>query len=137
MGKNKSETIYKKLLKSVIIGSIIGIVVCLLLISITSFLLTKGGVLPLDYITLITTIIACVSVFMGVYIAVRISKSNGLVTGGSVGFVLFLILFIFGVILGNKTNLTDTLTKAAAMIVSGCISGIMGVNKRRSSSRLR
>lgn len=137
MGKNKSETIYKKIIKSVIVGSIIGIVVCLLLISATSFLLSKGGILPLDYITLITTIIACISVFSGVYITVRISKSNGLVTGGAVGFLLFLILIIFGVIFGNKTNLTDILTKAAAMIVSGCISGIMGVNKRRNNTRVR
>lgn len=117
--------------KSVAIGCITAGVVCMGLLALLSLLFVKGGILPEDLTGLITVIIAGISSFIGAYMAIRISKSNGLIIGGITALILFVILIIAGMICANKTTAADTISKAAVMITSGCIGGIIGVNKKR------
>ena len=74
---------------------------------------------------------AAIGSFIGSYIAVRISKINGMLYGMACGFVLFVILFIGSLIIAREPLTMMVAIKAILLILVGAIGGIIGVNKKR------
>ena len=117
-----------KVIKSVILGAASGCVLCALLLLLVSFILVKSGTLPINALGIIAVVIAGISSFLGAYLAIKVSKSNGLVIGATTGLIMFIIT-MFASAASGASDSVETVTRAVVMILSGCIGGIIAVNK--------
>ena len=131
--KNKRKFKINNSLKSIIIGTLSGVFTISLLLLLTSMILTHTLSIPDAVLSTLSMLLASFGTFIGAYISVRIMKSNGLLWGILNGLILFLIVFILGVI--NHTDLPSIASaiKCMAMVLSGAIGGIISVNKRKKS----
>ncbi len=119
-----------KSIKGIIIGGICETVACILLFVLTAFALTKAGYIPDGIISTVTTVLSAVSCFIGGFISGRIIKKTGIAVGAATGFLLFFIQLSVSLISGEFSPTVLIFIKAAAMILSGTIGGIFGVNKK-------
>ncbi|MGN0441382.1 MAG: TIGR04086 family membrane protein [Acutalibacteraceae bacterium] len=119
-----------KSVKGIVIGGISELIVCILLFLITAFALTKAGYIPDNFISTLTTVLSALSSLIGGFIAGRLVKKSGLLTGAATGFILLLIQLIISLASGELSPSVIIIIKAAALILSGAIGGIFGVNKK-------
>ena len=134
MYKDNSKLI---ILRSVLIGVLVGIAVCSVLIVLLSFLLVKMGQLPTNTVYILLQIIGALSAFLGGYTAVRIYKSMGLLLGVSTAFIMFLIVFLIGISTSVESVSMLSLTKLVAMLCAGAVGGILSVNKRKKVGKYK
>lgn len=119
-----------KSVKGIIVGGISELVACILLFLITAFALTKAGYIPDNFISTLTTVLSALSSFIGGFIAGRLVKKSGLLTGAVTGFILLFVQLLISLISGELAPSLMIIIKAAALILSGAIGGIVGVNKK-------
>ncbi|MCQ4022463.1 MULTISPECIES: TIGR04086 family membrane protein [unclassified Ruminococcus] len=119
-----------KSVKGIVIGGIAEIIVCILLFLITAFALTKAGYIPDNIISTLTTVLSGASCFVGGFIAGRLVKKSGIFIGAATGVILLLLQLIISLISGGFSLSIMIIIKAAALILSGAIGGIFGVNKK-------
>ncbi len=123
----KNNSIY---IKGILFGVIICMAVIILLLMLGAFVITQLGNVPTDAINIIVTAINGIGVFCGSFVALRIIKSKGLIFGTAVGLVLFILIFIAGLISSTETLSINTLIKLIVSVICGGIGGILGVNKK-------
>lgn len=119
-----------KSIKGIVIGGIAEIIACILLFLITAFALTKAGYIPDAIISTGTTVLSALSCFIGGFISGRIIKKSGILVGAATGFILFFIQLVTSLIVGELSPSILIFIKAGALILSGAIGGIFGVNKK-------
>lgn len=118
-----------KNIKGIIIGSIFAMVMCILLFLITAFALTKSGYIPDQFLSTVTIILSSISCLVGGFISGRVTRKTGLLVGVATGFILFFMQLVISLIMGELSPTMLILIKAAALMLSGAIGGILGVNK--------
>ena len=123
--KNKKLSISK-----IVLSSVLAYLLCFLVIFSCSALIKKSGSIPCDALSAITTCAISLSTIIATFGVCLMSKSNGLITGLVSGAVIFLVMIIIGLALGNKTDTAALLAKGAAIIAAGGIGGVLGVNKK-------
>lgn len=119
------------LLRSVLIGTLVGIIVCIVLIMLATFVFLQIQSIPTEAVGIMTQLFGAISAFAGGYAAVRIAKEKGFIIGTATGLLLFLTVLFAGMFTTTETITITTATKAVAMAIAGCIGGILGVNKKR------
>ncbi len=120
----------KKLLPAAGIGTAAGTLIIILLMLVISLIITKTKSFNVEIITPAAVICGCVGSFAGGYISARIRRSSGMLSGiVSAAAILFLMLCA-GVIAGSLPTVT-MLLRAAAMLLSGALGGIIAVNCAR------
>lgn len=124
----KNKSLY---IRGLLLGAIISCLVITVLLIITSFVLTQTGNVPTDILNIIIYVLDGIGVFCGSYIALRIIKAGGLAWGIISGFVLFLIIFIAGLISSTETLSASTFFKLLISVICGALGGIIGVNKKK------
>ena len=122
-------------LRMVLVGTSVGAVVCILLLLVSSFLLVAIKRIPQGVVAPLGMVIAAFAAFVAGYSSGRISKSKGFFYGLCSGALLFLILFLTGVIVVGETLSLSTLIKLGLMFLFGTIGGIFGVNKKKKARR--
>lgn len=120
-----------KLLRAVLIGVLVGVLLCTVFLAVTSFSFVKMGKIPIEAVGILTQVFAAFSAFASGFISVRIIKEHGMVVGLFSGFILFLITLIAGLFFTEQSVSFATLTKAFLMCISGSIGGIVAVNKKQ------
>lgn len=120
-----------KILRAVLIGTLVGILLCSLLIVLLSYVLVKMGQIPTNAVFIILQVISAVSAFAGSYTAVRLYKAMGLLLGLATAFSMFLVVFTVGLSISVEPVSMLTVTKMVAMLCAGAIGGIVSVNKRK------
>lgn len=128
--KEKDEN-KNSVLVSVIKGSLISLAVSLVGILIFAFFI-KYVAVPTSAIKPINQVIKGLSLFLGVFIALKKSDKMGLVTGLLIGLVYTILAFVvFSILDGNfefsKTLVNDLLFGG----IIGAICGVIAVNLRR------
>ncbi|MCR5636032.1 MAG: TIGR04086 family membrane protein [Clostridiales bacterium] len=123
--KNKKLSFSK-----IILSAVLAYLLCFLVIFACAALIKKTGSIPGDALSAITTCAISFSTIIATFGVCLISKSNGLITGIVSGAVIFLIMILIGLALGNKTDAPALLAKGAAIIAAGGIGGVLGVNKK-------
>lgn len=126
-----------KAFKSLLAGTLIGLLICSLLMLLLAFVLVKIQKLPTDAIYILLQIIGALSSFIGAYITVRIYKSYGLLFGTITGFAIFFVVFVVGVATCVETPSVLSITKLVAMLCAGALGGVLSVNKRKSVKRYK
>lgn len=126
---NQNNTLPKSI-KASIVGIVVGSVVCILLLMLFSFMFVKAHTLPIKFIEPIVIIISCIGTFISGYITSRIIRKNGMMYGIISGFLMFVILFIAGLIVCGDSITTIILVKCTSMLLVGAVGGIFGVNSK-------
>ena len=123
-----SKSVWARVLK----GTVYALCFSLMLILVFAFLLKFTGISE-ALITPINQVIKGISIFLGVFIALKKEKQQGLVCGLLIGF-LFTILAFFtfsvlsGIFVFDKSLITDMVFGA----IIGGICGIISVNIKKS-----
>ena len=99
--------------------------------AILSLVLTFSNISD-NFIPSAVAIVSIVSILLGSSIASTHSRSHGWLMGLSVGLSYFLVLYFISSLLisGFSINLT-TIYLALAMIFTGIIGGIIGINRKK------
>lgn len=126
-----------KILRAVLIGTLVGILLCSLLIVLLSYVLVKMGQIPTNAVFIILQVISAVSAFAGSYTAVRLYKAMGLLLGLATAFSMFLVVFTVGLSISVEPVSMLTVTKMVAMLCAGAIGGIVSVNKRKKVGKYK
>lgn len=121
-----------KAFKAILFGTLTGLLLCSLLMLITTLILVKVQKLPTDAIYILLQIIGALSAFLGGYVAVRIYKAYGMLFGLTTGFTIFFVVFVVGVATCVEAPSFLSLTKLIAMLCAGSMGGIISVNKKKS-----
>ncbi len=119
-----------KSIKAILISTIIGIFISMMVLIVSSFLFVKSKNLPSSVISPFTIATSALGAFISGYISSRIIKSNGLLLGMISGFLMFVIIFVSGLMMFNGEITTLSLVKLTSMLLTGAIGGIAGVNKK-------
>lgn len=114
--------------KKIIKGTVISLLITLILLMVFSILLTytkmKESVIPT-----VTIIITGVSIMIGGSLTTANISKNGMMTGGSVGLIYMLILYLVSSIITGDFSLNIySIVMIIASALAGGIGGIIGVN---------
>lgn len=129
--KSQNDGLFAKMAKAVISGTIIGAIMCMLMLIIVSFVFVKIQSVPETAVVPAAIFIACAGAFVGGYFAARIRKSTGMAVGAISALLMFIILLLVGMLfMGDNFGVVSFL-RMVLMLLSGAIGGVLGVNKRK------
>ncbi len=126
MAKDKLND--KKKYINILIAALIWVAITLgfILLFAAVMYLIEGGY---EYSPLFATISAAMgTLFASMYLARKVGK-NGLLIGGAVGIVVFVLLIITAFIFNNSSLGINTLFRFIIIMLSSLIGGVIGVNK--------
>ena len=124
MKSEKQKTDYKIFTFTALI--FLGVTVAALLVFATVMYLIEGGY---EYSPLFATISAAIGSLVSSLFLARKKQKNGLLIGGAMGIIVFLLLLITALILGNFKPSINTLFRFVIIMLSSLIGGVIGVNK--------
>lgn len=116
--------------KVILIFSGIALALCAAILAIAALVVSKTGNIPVSTSPLITTLMCCVSVFCGAYLASRVIRENGIVTGLLVAAVFSLVLVSAALIIDPASMGLAAIWKILAIVLSGATAGILAVNRQ-------
>lgn len=120
-----------KVFRAVLIGMLVGLVLCSIMIVVLSLVLVKIGQMPTNSVFVALQAISAVSAFLGSCISVRICKSRGLMVGLLTALAMFAVIFMVGLSMSVEPVSMLSLTKLIAMLCAGAIGGVVSVNKKQ------
>ena len=118
--KNNSNLI------QIVKGSVISIVLSLLILLIVSAILTVTNISEKNIPTIII-IVSAISILIGSIISTRKISKKGIINGGIVGAIYYVVLYITSSVIVSGFNLN---TKSLIMLVASILAGIVGRNNR-------
>ena len=121
-----------KKIKGMLLSVVVATVISGALLAVMAAILASAGTLPKGPIlTVAVTAIVCVGVFLGELIAALFVGEKGILLGGGIG-LLFACLVAVGSLMTAGVEISiGGGARLAAIILSGCIGGILGVNRDR------
>lgn len=117
-------------LKAILIGVVSSVILTAILMCVLSLFFLLSASLPASYLDYILLAVEAVGVTVGAYIAARISKRQGLLTGLIVAGIYLSAILIAGFSSKTETLSALTLIRAGVILLCGALSGIKGVNKK-------
>lgn len=120
----------KLFLKASLFSAMCAMLITVILCCIFAGVMLAVGLLPQDILSYAMVALLAAGSFFGGFIGARITKSLGMLTGMTTGFIIFLLVTITGVIKSNDSLTLLTLIRFAATLIAGGLGGIVGVNKK-------
>lgn len=90
----------------------------------------KMKALPRGIVPIITTVIGCLAVFLGGLISAAYAREKGLIFGIISGLIFSFCVALVSVLLLKNDFSIASVGKFAAILLSGSIGGILGVNRK-------
>lgn len=119
-----------KKLKVIFFSLALSFVLSLALTAAAAMIVSKLGVLPQRSLAVMTTLLCCVSVMLGGYTASLILKERGILLGAMVAAAYVAVLIVVSFFAAPIVPQVSELGKAAAILLSGAIGGILAVNRK-------
>lgn len=119
-----------KTVLSVLTCVLIGAVFCCILLVLSSFLFSLLKSTPQNFLSTLNLFISSLSAFISGFISAKIRKKNGLLIGACTGALLFMPIFITGVLMSVTDVSYISLIRLFAMSLAGSIGGVLGVNRK-------
>ena len=116
--------------KTVLFSVLLSFVVTFILIAIAALIISKVGVLPEKLLPVILLLLCCVSVGIGGYCTSLIMKEKGAFYGGVVAAIFTAVLAGVSLCISTKALGVTALWNICAVLLSGAIGGILGVNRK-------
>ncbi len=129
--KSQNSGAIKKTVKAVAFGTVIGILICMLMLLIISFVFVKMQSIPEAAVVPSAIFTACAGAFAGGYFSARIKKSTGMISGVLSALTMFIVLLLTGTAYSGDGFGIISILRMVVMLISGAIGGILGVNKRK------
>lgn len=129
--KSQNSGLLVKMAKAIIFGTVIGAIVCTVMLLTVSFIFVKMQSVPEIAVIPAAIFIVCTGAFVGGYFSARIKKSMGMAVGALSGLLMFVVLLLIGLLFSGDSFGLISLLRMILMIVSGAIGGVLGVNKRK------
>ena len=125
---NKTQTEEKNNnnLIQIVKGSVISIVLSLIILLIVSAIMTVSNISETNIPTIII-IVSAISILIGSIISTRKINKKGIINGGIVGAIYYVVLYITSSVIVSGFNLN---TKSLIMLVASILAGIIGRNNR-------
>lgn len=120
-----------KFVRAIVLSAVVIGGSSLLLLALIAFLVTKAGSLPLTTLPLITTVAACIPVFLGGLISALAAREKGIYLGLAAGALMAVAIGLAAYFTGCEVLTAAGIGKAAALLVSGAIGGILGANRKQ------
>lgn len=119
-----------KKIRAAILSTLAAMATALVLLMVLSLLLSKLDTLPKSALPVLTTVIACAAVLLGGLLSSMLLKERGLINGVIVAVIFSVILFGVSIFVFETELGLSALTKFAAILMSGILGGILGVNRK-------
>lgn len=113
----------------VIIATLIGFALTGIVLFIFSFLITKIDA-PSDIKKLLSVVALGIGSCVGGYYCSKRKKRHGIFCGAICGFVMFVLIVIFGAIFADTILSFKSTTKLLLVLICGGIGGVVGVNSK-------
>ncbi len=120
-----------KKVKALVLSACIMAVSSTILLALMALIVAKSGNLPRGSVSVITTVISGVSVFLGSVFSSIYLKEKGILVGLISALIFSVCLFLVSFLgFQNEFGLASA-AKFAAIFLSGAIGGILGVNRKK------
>ena len=128
--QDRTPSFFRCWLRPVLVGVAVGLIGCigalmLMALIVRSVDVPRAAILPLAIVA------AAVGAFLAGLTAAAIAKQKGLLLGAVCGLVLWLLILLAGFTRYAGVSGGSTAIKLAALVLSGGIGGVLGVNLRR------
>lgn len=121
-----------KKVKGMLLAVVVATVISGALLAVMAAIVASAGTLPKGPIlTVAVTAIVCVGVFLGGLIAALFVGEKGILLGGGIGVLFACLVAIVSLMTAGVEISIGGGARLAAIILSGCIGGILGVNRDR------
>lgn len=121
-----------KKVKGMLLSVVVATVISGALLAVMAAILASAGTLPKGPIlTVAVTAIVCVGVFLGGLIAALFVGEKGILLGGGIGLLFACLVALVSLMTAGVEISIGGGARLAAIILSGCIGGILGVNRDR------
>ena len=119
-------------IKPILTGSIISILSTAVLLFIFSLVMTKVD-LPFSLVSPISIVILGFSTLLGAFIGAKSFGCKGFFIGLCTSLLVFLTLLLLNLSMEPQGFGSIAIIKAATILISGIVGGVLGVNKRKSA----
>ena len=119
-----------KKMKAVVFASLLSLLITFLVLILLAFIISKAGLPSIPILTVSITLLCCLSVFCGGYVAALLAKERGIFFGFLTGAAFLGILLAASLIVFPNGFAMVGIGKAIAVLLSGAIGGIVGANKK-------
>lgn len=117
-----------RLISGSAIGAGIGVLCSAVILLIMATALVIGNIPP-ELILPMATAALAIGAFAAGVTAAKLGKSKGIVCGALSGVTFFIIAWLSGAIIGEAAFSTEFAIKAAIIILSAALGGIVGINR--------
>lgn len=124
----------KLLIKSVITGTLCGLLVSIIFMSICAVVLLKGGLPQGDLLDYVLAGFLAAGAFAGGFIAAKLNKGAGLIVGAITGAVMIFLIALVSACKGDVTFSALFFIKLAAAVIGGILGGILAVREKKHIS---
>lgn len=125
--KEDSSAIIKRVLRPVVIGTVIGAGGCLLILLLMAAVMASSDI-PKAAVTPMAVAAAAIGAFISGIVAARISPEKGLMLGAVCGLLLYLLVMLAGFAVLREIRGAYAVVKLAVMIGCAALGGVLGVN---------
>lgn len=127
---DRTSSFFTRFLRPVLIGVAVGLIVCIGLLMLMALVVQsvdvpRAAVLPLAIIA------AALGAFAAGLTAAAVARQKGLMLGAVCGLTLWLLILLAGVARYEGVSGGNALIKFIALVLSGGIGGVLGVNMRK------
>lgn len=116
--------------KAILLSVGVMVITSAVLLVLLALIFGKVKALPRGIIPIITTVIGCLSVFLGGLISAAYVREKGLIFGIISGLIFSFCIALVSVLLLQNDFSIASIGKFAAILLSGSIGGILGVNRK-------
>ena len=127
---DRTPTFFHRWLRPVLVGVAVGLIGCIALLMLMA-LIVQSVAVPRAAILPLAIIAAAIGAFLAGLTAAAIAKQKGLLLGAVCGLVLWLLILLAGVARYEGVSGGNAVVKLAALVLSGGIGGVLGVNLRK------
>ncbi len=133
MGNREEDVLPgKKLILQVIFGALKGLIISVILAAVLS-LAVSGGILPADKALAMAIFCTLTGSFAGSFFAVRKHREKRWLLGLAVGFCVFALLFVLGLVFSlPRAGVPQML---GATLLAGLLGGLPGTKRKHRSKR--
>ena len=121
----------KKLIRSVVIGSLCGILCCVAMMCVIAAVMLSTGLLSAELIDYLMVAVSAAGAIAGAFIATKLNGGAGLIVGGITGAVMLLLITINALVRQSTPVTALSAVRAAALLLGGALGGILGLRERK------
>ncbi|MDF1495113.1 TIGR04086 family membrane protein [Caproiciproducens sp. CPB-2] len=117
-------------LRSILLGTVVGAVICAALLGVFALAFVSAGHIPQNLISPMMLGLSVLASFVAGFVTAKISRKRGLAYGALSGLLLFVLFLVSGMIASHEPVSLTAGIRMLVMVLSGAIGGLLAVSKK-------